>query len=78
LQEIFQIDILRAWIRLSRYLLDHGPQLGWFPLWYEGIPLENSYAPLLPTPVAAFAWMVHISLALAHHQVSALSIALGR
>lgn len=57
--------------------LTSAPQLGWVPLWYEGIPLQNSYPPLLPTLVAAFAWMVHISPALTHHQVSAALYCLG-
>jgi hypothetical protein len=85
LQEVyFQIEYLArmdsiegAYIGISRYLLDHGRQVGWFRLWYEGIPQQNSYPPLLHTLVAAFAWMVHISPALAHHQVCAALYCLG-
>jgi hypothetical protein len=45
--------------------------------WYQGIPLQNSCPPLLRTLVAAFAWMVHIYPALAHHQASAALYCLG-
>ena len=66
-----------AYISISRYALDSPGGLSWFPLWYGGIPYENSYPPLLHLLVAAFAWATGLSVALAYHTVTALMYCLG-
>ena len=66
-----------AYISISRYALDSPGGLSWFPLWYGGIPYENSYPPLLHLLVAAFAWATGLSVALAYHAVTALMYCLG-
>jgi hypothetical protein len=66
-----------AYIGLSRYILEHAPDLTWFPLWYGGIPYENSYPPLLHFVVAAVAWVNGASPALAHHVTGAVVYCLG-
>ncbi len=50
-----------AYVGLSRWLQGHWTDLGWFPLWYGGIPLENAYPPLLHIVVAAAAQASGIS-----------------
>jgi hypothetical protein len=67
-----------AYIGLSRYILEHGwAGLGWFPLWYGGIPFPNAYPPLLHVVVAVWAGLAGVSTALAHHAVSAVAYCLG-
>ena len=66
-----------AYIGLSRYILEHFPDLTWFPLWYGGIPYENTYSPLLHLVVAAVAWLSGASPALAHHATGAAVYCLG-
>lgn len=60
-------SIEAAYIGISRYILDHGFNLDWFPLWYCGVPFQNSYPPLLHALVAAVAGSLGISPAHAHH-----------
>ena len=64
-----------AFIGLARYIRDHFPQLGWFPLWYGGIPWPDSYPPLLHMAVAALS-AVGPSPGLAYHFVTAVVYAL--
>jgi hypothetical protein len=66
-----------SYIGISRYILNHPRDLGWFPLWYCGIPFQNTYPPLLHMLVAGTAWMFGISPALAHHMVGATFYCLG-
>jgi hypothetical protein len=66
-----------SYIGISRYILNHPRDLGWFPLWYGGIPFQNTYPPLLHMLVAGTAWMLKVSPALAHHIVGATLYCLG-
>jgi hypothetical protein len=66
-----------AYIGISRHILASGGDLSWWPAWYGGIPFQNSYPPLLHFLVAAAAWVGHISVARAHHIVTALFFCLG-
>jgi len=66
-----------AYIGISRYILEHPRDLTWFPLWYGGIPFQNAYPPLLHALVAAAAWLLRISPALAHHLVGGAFYCLG-
>lgn len=66
-----------AFIGLARYIGAHFGDLGWFPLWYGGIPFPNSYPPLLHVVVAAVAVIGRISAGLAYHAVVAAAYALG-
>jgi hypothetical protein len=70
-------SIEAAYIGISRYILEHGLHLDWFPLWYCGVPFQNTYPPLLHTLVALDAWVLHISPALSHHFVCAIFYCLG-
>ena len=66
-----------AYISISRYALENPGGLSWFPLWYGGIPYQNSYPPLLHLLVAAFAWVTGFSVALSYHTITALMYCLG-
>lgn len=68
-------SIEAAFIGLARYIVDHFPDLNWFPLWYGGIPYPDSYPPLLHMMVAAFAAGAQISPAVAYHAVVAMVFA---
>ncbi|HWB86362.1 MAG TPA: hypothetical protein VG675_19630 [Bryobacteraceae bacterium] len=70
-------SIEAAFISLVRYIRDHFPDLHWFPLWYGGIPFQDSYPPLLHLTVAAVSAAFGISPALAYHAVAASVYALG-
>src|ERR1043166_6419250 len=64
-------SIEAAFVGLARYIRDHYGDLHWFPLWYGGIPFQDSYPPLLHFTVAGFAAIVHRSPGLAYHAVTA-------
>ena len=66
-----------AYISISRYALENPGGLSWFPLWYGGIPYQNSYPPLLHLLVAAFAGVTGLSAALSYHAITALMYCLG-
>ncbi|MGP0072892.1 MAG: hypothetical protein ACLPWF_13285 [Bryobacteraceae bacterium] len=81
---LFGIEYLRhmgsiegAYIGISRYMLDHWRDFSWFPAWYAGIPAQNTYPPLLHWIVALAALLRGISLAQAHHWVTAILYCLG-
>jgi hypothetical protein len=67
-------SIEAAYIGLTRYIRGHFPDLGWFPLWYGGIPYPDTYPPLLHFLTAA---AVPLSPGLAYHFVTALLYALA-
>jgi hypothetical protein len=70
-------SIEAAFISLARYILDHFPDLQWFPLWYTGTPYQNTYPPLLPLSVAALSWVARIPPGLAYHILTAALYCLG-
>lgn len=70
-------SIEAAYIGLSRYLLAHWRDFSWFPLWYAGIPAQNTYPPLLHWFVALVALVRGISTAHAYHWAAALFYCLG-
>ncbi|HVW09121.1 MAG TPA: hypothetical protein VHC90_11100, partial [Bryobacteraceae bacterium] len=67
----FMGSIEGAYIGISRWMIAHGLRARWFPLWYGGIPSQNSYPPLLHWLVAAWSWLTGMTVAHAHHFVSA-------
>ena len=70
-------SIEAAYISIARYILDNWRDLTWFPLWYTGVPYQNTYSPLLHLVVAAVAGLLSISPALSHHAVTAAFYCLG-
>ena len=83
-RRLFGVEYLRdmgsieaAYIGLSRYLLAHWRDFSWFPLWYAGIPGQNTYPPLLHWFVALVALVRGISTAHAYHWGTALFYCLG-
>ncbi len=69
-------SIEAAFIGLARYIRDHFPHFNWFPLWYGGIPYQDSYPPLLHFTVAGVAAAGRIDPGLAYHAVTAAVYAL--
>jgi len=70
-------SIEAAYISIARYMMDNWSDLTWFPLWYTGVPFQNTYPPLLHLIVAAVAQLLSISPALSHHAVTAAFYCLG-
>jgi hypothetical protein len=83
LRELFAIEYLRfmgsiegAYISLARQL-SHDWDLKWWPLWYAGIPYQNTYPPLLHWITALGARFTHISPAHSYHFVTAFFYCIG-
>ena len=70
-------SIEAAYVGLTRYIAENWHDLGWFPLWYGGIPYPDSYPPLLHFLSALMVTLTHVSPGLAHHFVSAMFYCLG-
>ena len=70
-------SIEAAYIGLARYISRHWSDLGWFPLWYGGIPYPDTYPPLLHWICAGVVTLTGCSPGLAHHFVTAALYALG-
>ncbi|MGH9720537.1 MAG: hypothetical protein ACRD8O_10020 [Bryobacteraceae bacterium] len=66
-----------AYIGLARWIARHWTQLDWYPLWYGGVPFENTYPPLLHVVVAATAQATGMSEARAYHTVCGAMYCLG-
>ncbi len=83
-RELFRIEWLRhmgsiegVYIGISRYAMEHWRDLSWFPLWYNGVPYQNTYPPLLHLLVAFAAKSFRYTPQHAHHWVTALMYCLG-
>jgi hypothetical protein len=70
-------SIEAAYVGLARYISQHWSDLGWFPLWYGGIPYADTYPPLLHWLCALAINLTGWSPGLAHHFVTATLYALG-
>ena len=66
-----------AYVGISRYAMQHFPDLSWFAPWYDGVPYQNTYPPLLHWTVALVAKILGWSAAHAHHAVTGGVYALG-
>jgi hypothetical protein len=73
-RELFRTEYLNqlgsieaAFIAIARWASAHWRELDWFPLWYNGIPYQNSYPPLLHLTVAAVSRLAGWPAALAYH-----------
>src|SRR5437764_10414650 len=61
----------------AKFLLDHWPNVGWFPWLNAGMPFENTYLPLLPSLIAVVSVIMRWSVAHAFHFVAACTYALA-
>src|SRR5450759_968852 len=66
-----------SFMAISRFILRDWPHLSWFPFWFNGLPFENTYTPLLHLIDAAVAKLAGCSTALAFHAVTAGFYCLG-
>ena len=66
-----------SFMAISRFLVDRWPDIRWFPFCLNGVPLENTYSPLLQAIGAIVATAAHCSTALAFHAVIAFFYCLG-
>ena len=70
-------SIEAAFIGIARYASGHWRDMGWFPLWYGGIPYPDSYPPLLHWVVALVITFGKVDPGLAYHFVVAMIYSLG-
>ncbi|MBL8177811.1 MAG: hypothetical protein JNK48_24245 [Bryobacterales bacterium] len=70
-------SIEAAYISLARYIKDNWNDLTWFPLWYNGIPFQDSYPPLLHVLSALVSGLLGIAPGTGYHAVCGLLFALG-
>src|SRR5450759_3951893 len=70
-------SIEAAFIGLARYASQHWNDMGWFPLWYGGIPYPDSYPPLLHWIGGLVITLAGVSPGLAYHFVTATVYSLG-
>jgi hypothetical protein len=70
-------SIEAAFIGIARYAARHWNDMGWFPLWYGGIPYADSYPPLLHWVVALVIGIGKVDPGLAYHFVVAVIYSLG-
>ncbi|MGI8741180.1 MAG: hypothetical protein ACR2NN_01155 [Bryobacteraceae bacterium] len=66
-----------TFMSISRFILSDWPHLSWYPRWFNGVPFQNTYSPLLQFVDAGFAKLAHCSTALAFHAVTAFFYSLG-
>lgn len=66
-----------AYFGIDRWAMTHLADLKWFPLWYDGIPFQNAYPPMLQAGVVLVAKLTGFSVPHAHHWVIALAYCLG-
>lgn len=64
-------------ITIARWVLENWRDLTWFPLWYGGIPFQNTYPPLHHMLVALVAGLGDLTPALAYHATTAVFFSLG-
>lgn len=83
-RELFRIEYLRymgsiepAFIGIAKFVRANWGDLTWFPLWYGGIPFQDTYPPLLHLLVAGVSALFHWSPALAYHAVTAFFYSIG-
>jgi hypothetical protein len=60
-----------TFIAIARHVAEHPSDALWWPYWGCGLPIQNTYLPLLQILVGGYAWLTGISPALAFHQVCA-------
>ena len=61
-----------SFIAIARWARNNWSDLSWFPLWYGGIPFENTYSPLLHRVVAAVSLLTGLTPPHAYHVVTAV------
>lgn len=66
-----------SYMAIGRFILEHFPRLDWFPWWFNGVPFENTYSPMLHLIDASVAWITGASVPRAYNFVTGLFYALG-
>ena len=82
-RELFTVEYTRfmgsiegAHVGVARQLAESW-DLSWWPLWYGGIPFQNTYPPLYHWITALLCIVTHISAAVSDHAVSAFFYCAG-
>lgn len=60
-----------SFIALSRHIAEGGWGLGWWPLWDNGVPFQNTYIPGLPLLVGAIVKLTGGDVSIVYHRVTA-------
>jgi hypothetical protein len=82
--DLFRIEYLpymgsadACYISVAHQFRIHPRDLNWFPLWYGGVPFQNTYPPLLPAVTAGVSACGNISPARAYHVLAAAFYCFG-
>src|SRR5580704_14259812 len=70
-------SIEAVYIGLARYIMHNAGDLTWFPVWYNGIPYQDTYPPLLHGIVALLASALRWPPALSYHFTTAFFYCIG-
>jgi hypothetical protein len=73
----FMYSIEGSYVALARWYEVNWAHPGWFPLWYGGIPIENTYPPLLHHLTALFSFATGMTAVHSVHAVTAAFYCLG-
>ncbi|MBV9503766.1 MAG: hypothetical protein JO323_02045 [Acidobacteriia bacterium] len=83
-RELFTVEftermesIESSYIAISHWIATHWGHLNWFPLWFDGMPVNQVYQPGFHTAVAAIGKVTGWSSARAYHFFTALEYCLG-
>ncbi len=83
-RELFHAGFIRtmgsaegAYIAISRWVMENGRDLSWFPLWFSGMPWTHVYQPAFPMAVATLAVWSHASPVVVYHALTALVYCAG-
>jgi hypothetical protein len=66
-----------SFMAIGRFVQEHFPHLNWFPWWFNGVPFENSYTPMLHLMDAGLAWIGGISPARAYNFTTGFFYVIG-
>jgi hypothetical protein len=73
----FMYSIEGSYVALARWYKVNWAHPGWFPLWYGGIPIENTYPPMLHHLTALFSFATGMTTVHSVHAVTAAFYCLG-
>ncbi len=62
---------------IARWAALNWHDLSWYPLWFNGMPFHQVYQPGLHVSVAALATILHISVPVAYHTLTAITYSLS-
>ncbi len=66
-----------SYMAIARWARDHAGDIGWFPLWFNGMPFYSIYQPGFHTTVAALSALSGWTIQHSYHFLTAVTYCLG-